>query len=165
MHPNESRINAFYDAFARLDPDGMAACYAEDVMFDDEAFSLRGKAETMAMWRMLCEGARERSADVWQVRWSEVSGDEYQGGARWEATYRFGPGKRLVRNRIEARFGFNDEGLIAVHRDRFDFWRWSRQALGLPGLLLGWSPSLRRKVRQQAGRRLAQWVNSKEHTT
>lgn len=41
-------------------------------------------------------------------------------------------------------------GLIATHRDRFNFWRWARQALGAPGVLLGWSPSLKRKVRNTA---------------
>jgi hypothetical protein len=29
------------------------------------------------------------------------------------------------------------EGLIIEHRDHFELWRWSRQALGLKGLLLG----------------------------
>jgi hypothetical protein len=30
------------------------------------------------------------------------------------------------------------------------FWQWSRQALGTPGLVLGWTPLLRRKVGSQA---------------
>ena len=46
------------------------------------------------------------------------------------------------------------EGLIASQRDRFDFWRWSRQALGAPGLLLGWSPMLKKKVRATAAANL-----------
>jgi hypothetical protein len=35
-----------------------------------------------------------------------------------------------------------------------DFWPWSRQALGAPGLLLGWTPLLRAKVQRQAGANL-----------
>ena len=50
------------------------------------------------------------------------------------------------------------DGLIATHRDRFNFWRWSRQALGLPGVLLGWSPSLKRKVRSTAAENLKKFL-------
>ena len=49
-------------------------------------------------------------------------------------------------------------GLITRHTDRFDFWRWSRQALGAPGLLLGWSPFLRAKVRGQAAASLRRFL-------
>jgi hypothetical protein len=62
-----------------------------------------------------------------------------------------------VHNRIDATFSFDGQGRIASHRDRFNFWRWSRQALGLPGLLLGWSGGLRNKVRQQAAKNLARY--------
>ena len=50
---NRQTIDDFYAAFARLDADGMAACYADDAMFDDEVFSLRGTPEVMGMWGML----------------------------------------------------------------------------------------------------------------
>ncbi len=57
-------------------------------------------------------------------------------------------------NRIDATFAFRD-GLIVRHQDHFDFARWARQALGLPGLLLGWSSFLQNKVRAQAAAGLA----------
>ena len=38
------------------------------------------------------------------------------------------------------------DGLIVDHVDEFSFWKWSRQALGPKGLVLGWTPFLRRKV-------------------
>ena len=47
------------------------------------------------------------------------------------------------------------DGLVIRHVDRFDFWRWSRQALGAPGWLLGWTSLLRGKVRAQAAKGLA----------
>ena len=37
---NAATITKFYEAFARLDADTMAQCYAPDVTFDDEVFSL-----------------------------------------------------------------------------------------------------------------------------
>ena len=54
--------------------------------------------------------------------------------------------------------GFTPEGLIATQRDRFDFWAWSRQALGPPGLLLGWTPMLKTKVRAGAAKNLAAYM-------
>ena len=39
------------------------------------------------------------------------------------------------------------EATQARHRDRFDFWVWSRQAPGIPGPVLGRAPPFRRKVR------------------
>ena len=50
----------------------------------------------------------------------------------------------------------------ARQRDRFDFWRWARQALGAPGWLLGWSPLLRNKVRATAAKNLARFMASRQ---
>ena len=63
-----------------------------------------------------------------------------------------------MHNKIDAEFEFDKQGLITRQRDRFDFWDWSRQALGTPGLLLGWSPFLRRKVRAQAAANLQRFL-------
>ena len=46
---------------------------------------------------------------------------------------------------MRATFRIEDD-LIVDHVDRFSFWKWSRQALGTKGLLLGWTPFLRCKV-------------------
>jgi ketosteroid isomerase-like protein len=154
-------ITHLYAAFARLDADAMQACYAADASFDDPAFSLRGAARIGAMWRMLAEGVKAERArsgrDVWQLDVSGIEADGTAGRAHWEARYCFSATGRLVHNVIDARFGFRD-GLIATHRDSFDFWRWSRQALGTPGLLLGWSPMLRNKVRARAAGNLAAFM-------
>ena len=40
------------------------------------------------------------------------------------------------------------DGLIVDHVDRFSFWKWSRQAIGTKGLLLGWTPFLRAQGRR-----------------
>ncbi|WP_309681536.1 nuclear transport factor 2 family protein [Polaromonas sp.] len=158
MHPNQTRLENFYTAFAHLDADTMAACYAPDAQFDDEAFSLRGQAEVTGMWRMLCDATRARGADVWQLTYSDIAADARSGKAHWEASYRFSATGRMVHNIIDGVFEFNDAGLITRHRDRFDFWAWSRQALGPPGLLLGWTPFLRGKVRAQAAANLKKYL-------
>ncbi len=161
MHPNQQAIETFYDAFANLDPDGMAPCYAQGVNFDDEVFSLRGKDEVMGMWRMLCEATKAKGADVWQLKYSGVSADAGKGQAHWDAHYRFSATGRIVDNSIAADFEFDPLGKISRHRDSFDFWKWSRQALGTPGLLLGWTPMLRNKVRGQAGASLRKFLEKK----
>ncbi len=153
-HPNAALIRRFYQAFQRLDAESMAACYAEDVHFSDPVFTnLRG-SEAADMWRMLVTRAQDFS-----LTFERVQADEHQGSARWVASYRFGQTGRRVFNRIEARFLFRD-GKIAEHHDRFDLWRWARQALGLKGLLLGWAPPVQQAIRRQAGKGLQQFRGS-----
>jgi ketosteroid isomerase-like protein len=153
-HPNAALIRRLYAAFAALDAGAMAECYSSDARFDDEVFSLYGRDQVAAMWGMLCNATKANGRDVWRLEASGVSAADREGCAHWEAHYRFSSTGRMVHNRIEANFRFRD-GEIFEHRDRFDFWAWSRQALGPTGLLLGWTPMLRNKVRAQAASKLA----------
>ena len=142
----EELIDRFYAAFDRKDGDAMAACYAPDARFSDPAFGeLRG-AEPGAMWRMLTAQARDLSVEL-----VERSADATTGSAHWIARYTFTQTGRSVVNDVRARFRFAD-GLIAEHDDAFSFHRWARQALGPPGLLLGWTPVLRASVRKRRAR-------------
>jgi ketosteroid isomerase-like protein len=150
---NVDLLNRFYRAFTALDADTMAACYAAEATFQDEVFKLDGRDQIGSMWRMLANATRTKGLDAWSLEFSDLQADADQGRAHWEAHYRFSATGRLVHNIIEARFEFRD-GLIVSHRDRFDFWSWSRQALGTPGWLLGWSPLLRKKVQVQAAANL-----------
>ncbi|KFE43253.1 Ketosteroid isomerase-related protein [Pseudomonas congelans] len=141
---NSALITRFYEAFAQLDAEAMTACYTDDVLFSDPAFGeLRG-AQVGDMWRMLTSRAKNFS-----VVFDQVRADDQTGSAHWVATYLFSQTGRTVVNDIQARFVFRD-GKICEHRDHFDMWRWSRQALGLKGLLLGWTPLVRNAVRAQA---------------
>ena len=147
-------IIRLYDALARLDGAAMQACYAPEAQFDDEVFSLRGSRQIGGMRRMLCKATKAKGRDVWRVETRQITGTS----AHWDAHYRFSTTGRLVHNSIDASFEFNPQGLITRQRDRFSFWRWSRQALGAPGLLLGWTPILRNKVRAQAAANLARFM-------
>lgn len=150
-HPNAELIQRFYSAFQKLDAETMAACYARDVRFSDPVFvGLQGD-EAGDMWSMLCSRAEDFS-----LTFDSVHADDHAGSARWVATYRFSATGRQVVNHIHARFVFRD-GLIVEHRDHFDLWRWSRQALGAKGLLLGWAPPVQAAIRRQAARGLAQF--------
>ncbi|MFJ1341050.1 nuclear transport factor 2 family protein [Pseudomonas caricapapayae] len=137
-------IKRFYEAFQRLDAEAMVACYSDDIVFSDPAFgTLRGK-DAGDMWRMLTTRAKN-----FTLTFDSVKAHEHSGAAHWVATYLFSQTGRTVINDIQARFVFRD-GKICEHHDTFDLWRWSRQALGTTGLLLGWTPLVQGKVRQQA---------------
>ncbi len=153
MNDREALVTRFYDAFARHDAEAMAACYADDVVFSDPVFiGLRG-AEASDMWRMLCERAK---GDL-KVTASGIRADGDTVVAHWDADYHFGPGRRLVNNKIDARFRFNGEGKIKEHTDQFDLYLWSKMAIGLPGHLLGWSHFMQNKIRSQARSQLASY--------
>lgn len=162
--PQNDRITRFYEAFRALDAETMQATYAPNAEFEDEAFSLRGRDEIGAMWRMLCTAVRDKGRADWKLEFGGIDCDDEVGIAHWEPTYRFSATGRIVHNIIDAQFEFDQDGLIRKHRDRFDFWRWSRQALGLPGVLLGWSPLLRNKVRAQAAANLAKFRAAQAET-
>ena len=151
---SRATIEALYGAFARLDGAAMANCYADEASFDDEAFSLRGRRQIGGMWSMLCDATKEKGRDAWRLETRDIT----DRSAHWEAHYRFSATGRLVHNIIDASFEFAPDGRIARHVDRFDFWRWSRQALGTPGLLLGWSPMLKKKVRARAAGNLRAYL-------
>lgn len=150
---NKQTIERFYAAFDKHDGDAMAACYAPAAHFSDPVFlGLRG-VEPGAMWRMLTG----RSDDL-RVELLEHDADENTGSAHWLATYTFTQTGRSVTNDVRASFRFEPDGLIADHRDDFSFHRWSRQALGAPGLLLGWTPLLRGATQKKARASLDQFL-------
>lgn len=144
-------ITRLYQAFAVRDHAAMARCYTPDARFSDPVFTdLQGR-QVAAMWRMLCE----RAADL-RITFRDVVVSEISGSAHWEAWYTYSATGRPVHNAIDATFVFQG-GLIAVHQDSFDLYRWSRQALGVSGLLLGWSPPMQRAIRRRAARSLARF--------
>ena len=148
MNVNEQLIHTFYSAFQQRDAAGMLACYDPQVQFSDPVFTDLKGARAGAMWTMLCE----RGKDL-KIEFRDVHADDRAGSAHWDAWYTFSGTGRKVHNSIDASFEFSG-GRIVRHTDRFDLHRWSRQALGLPGLLLGWTPLLQNKIRAMAAKNL-----------
>jgi ketosteroid isomerase-like protein len=142
-HSNDELIQRFYNAFASLDGDTMAACYAPGARFADPVFTDLRNEDPGAMWRMLTGRANDLT-----VRLAEHEADDDRGSAHWLADYTFRTGRR-VHNDVRASFRFED-GLIAEHQDSFSFYAWARQALGPVGLVLGWTPIVRGKVQREA---------------
>ena len=154
MIPNEKLIENFYTSFQKLDAAAMTACYHPDIRFSDPVFPGLSASEVGSMWRMLCSQAKN-----FEVTFADVQANEQMGKAHWEARYDFSATGRRVHNKIDAEFEFQD-GKIIKHKDTFDFWKWSSQALGSVGFLMGWTPLLRKKVQKQARERLTKFMNS-----
>lgn len=150
-HQNKQLLHDFYSAFARGDADTMAASYHDDAEFSDAVFRGLDAPGVRAMWRML----NEQGSDL-RVEFSNITANDTSGSAHWDAYYTFSPTGKKVHNSIDATFEFRD-GLIYRHVDSFSFWRWSKQSLGVAGLLLGWTPILPAIVRSQAAKQLATW--------
>lgn len=149
---NEQLIRQFYESFARHDADGMTACYHDEIEFSDPAFGLLKGADAKNMWKMLVERGK---GDI-KIEYKNVSADDAKGSADWTADYLFSKTGRKVFNEIHAEFEFKD-GKIFRHNDTFDIRKWSKQALGISGLLLGWSSFLQNKIRQNARESLREY--------
>ncbi len=134
-------INSFYQGLGNQEGEAMVACYHQHVVFEDPAFGELAAQDACDMWRMLCASGTDL-----QVRHTILDDSDSNATVNWIADYTFSATGRSVTNDVTATLKFQD-GLIIDHRDHFDFWKWSRQALGMPGLLLGWSPMLKSKVR------------------
>ena len=156
MSQNEQLIKKFYDCFAEKDWRGMAACYDEDIFFYDPVFLNLEGAQVRAMWEMLLRNAKDLTLSVSHI----VAEDEY-GTCLWEASYTFTATGRHVVNKGKAHMKMVG-GKITEHSDQFSFWNWSRQALGVKGLLLGGTTFLQNRVRGQAWKNLERFMNASD---
>ena len=149
---NLDLLDRFYAAFDRHDGDAMAACYTADATFSDPVFTDLGAGEPGAMWRMLTA----RSSDL-SVELVDRAAAADTGSAHWIARYTFAQTGRQVVNDVRSTFRFRD-GLIAEQRDDFDLYRWTRQAFGPTGVILGWTPIVQGGVRRKARASLDQFL-------
>ncbi|MBT8221334.1 MAG: nuclear transport factor 2 family protein [Bacteroidia bacterium] len=146
-------IEKFYTAFSNLDGDAMAACYDRDVVFHDPAFGELKGEHAGNMWRMLCASQKDKG---FKVEATNIQLQDHSGSAHWEAWYTFSQTGRGVHNVIEASFEIKD-GKIIRHVDDFDLYRWSRQAMGVTGFLIGWTGFFKNKLQKQTNNMLSKW--------
>jgi len=156
MSGNQEVVERFYNAFQRLDYTTMQSCYSEEIIFNDPAFGILRGDDAKAMWEMLCRNAKDFSLTYANIQLLE---DEYT-TCQWVASYTFSKTGRKVVNSIKAHMRIKD-GKIIEHTDQFDIWKWSRQALGLSGWLLGWSGYMKSKIRFNAHKSLDKFIGSK----
>ncbi|AWV97589.1 nuclear transport factor 2 family protein [Arcticibacterium luteifluviistationis] len=138
----EKLLQKFYNAFVNQDAETMASCYHEDIVFKDPAFGKLYGKDAGDMWRMLCENGKGV-----EITFSEPIADQEKGLVKWEAKYTFSQTGRPVHNIVLAKFKFKD-GKIIEHIDTFNLYEWSKQAMGLKGLILGKTSFFKTKLKQ-----------------
>lgn len=153
MNQDELTITKFYNAFANRDFATMNSCYAEDIAFSDPVFGLLRGNEVRAMWQMLCERAVDFSLAHKNIKTDD---NEYY-TCEWTANYLFSKTKRRVVNKCKGYMRLQN-GVIIEHSDAFNFYRWCRQALGLKGLLLGWTGFMQKRVVNNARKELDKFM-------
>ncbi len=149
--PHQELIEKFYTAFSKGDSQSMLECYHKDIVFEDPAFGKLVGDRARSMWKMLLSQKNAQLNISFSI--SEVSDTIVI--AQWQARYSFG--KRKIYNQVRAQFKFKD-GKIIEHLDAFNFWSWTKQALGWSGYLLGWTSFLRKKVQAKTKLKLDRFM-------
>ena len=155
MNANEQLIHQFYTCFQQKDYKGMQACYADNATFSDAVFKNLDATQVKAMWEMLILKGKDM-----RVEFGQIAGNEHTVKAHWDAYYTFSLTGNQVVNRIDATFEI-ENGKIVKHIDHFNFYTWAKQALGINGILFGWTGFLRKKISSQAMKNLNSFMAKK----
>ncbi|MBE7413268.1 MAG: nuclear transport factor 2 family protein [Leptospiraceae bacterium] len=155
MPQNKEIIEKFYTSFQNKDSKTMLECYHEDIEFSDPVFQNLKGIQAKAMWMMLIEKSPEL-----KILFSNIQSDGDFASADWEADYPFGKTKRQIHNKIHAEFQLKD-GKIINHKDNFSLWKWAGMALGISGVLLGFTSKIQNKIRSEAMTGLTMYMKRK----
>ena len=151
---NSDTIKKFYTSFANGDAKGMIECYHENVVFQDPVFGTLKGLRAHKMWEMLLSNKKASA----KISYSGIKSTNENGQAKWIAEYLYGEKKRPVINKVSAAFKFKD-GKIIEHIDTFDLWKWTRQAMGIVGVLMGWTPMIKSKIQKTVHTRLDKFID------
>jgi SnoaL-like domain len=156
-------VTRFFDAFAQSDWQTMARCYHDKASFSDPIYPDLREERIVYMWHQLLGGAQQSGAkskpkktlglEQLKLEYRILFGDERKAQVGWTATYVVGG--RSVSNEVLSTLAIWDDKIVR-HVDEYNFWRWSRQALGLTGLAFGAMPWYQRSVQRSAQSRLDQ---------
>ncbi|SFC30048.1 Ketosteroid isomerase-related protein [Algibacter lectus] len=151
---NKEIIEKFYTSFSNGNFEGMLECYHKDVVFEDAVFGRLEGESAFKMWEMLLS---QKKGDT-KISFNNIEANAETGKANWVAEYFYGEKKRKVINEVSTAFKFKD-GKIIEHFDTFDLWKWTKQAMGTPGYLLGWTSYMKSKIQQTTNKRLDAFMN------
>lgn len=154
MTINEQLIHHFYTSFQNKDVKAMQDCYADNASFDDPVFTGLNAPQVRMMWAMLLKSGKDMRIEFQNIKETK-SGTT----AEWDAWYTFSATGNKVLNHIKASFVI-ENGKIVKHTDQFSFYKWAKQALGLTGLLLGWTSFLKNKISTTAKKKLETFMSA-----
>jgi hypothetical protein len=142
----------FYEAFMVRDHYTMGLLYASHATFRDPVFPKLTAQGARLMWQMLLSEAEDLELAV-----NILEDTPDRARVDWTARYTFTPTRRPVINKVHTEMRIA-AGKIVQQVDDFSFWRWSGQALGWKGWLLGATPLVRDKVRARAAKSLKEYA-------
>ena len=151
---NNQVIKKFYSSFSEGNSNGMIECYHENVFFQDPAFGILKGDRAKKMWEMLLS---QKNTDI-KITFDHVTDSGDSGKVNWVAEYSYGKKRRKVINHVSANFKFQD-GKIIEHIDTFDLWKWTKQAMGPVGYLLGWSSFMKNKIQKTTNSKLNKYIS------
>lgn len=152
---NTEIAKEFYTTFANKDSDKLKQYYSTNVIFKDPAFGTLKGEDVFSMWEMLFQKGKDL-----EVSFNIEKEDKDTVIVKWIANYTFSKTKRKVENHVTATLRFSDNKIIE-HIDNFDFYNWSKQALGGVGILLGGTKWFQRKFNKEATSSLHKYIKSK----
>ncbi|MBR9773825.1 MAG: nuclear transport factor 2 family protein [Cytophagales bacterium] len=150
---NKALLNKFYTSFIKGDSQAMGECYHTDVVFKDPVFGTLKGARACKMWEMLLTSKKGELKVSYKI--ARVS--DKKGKVNWVAEYHFGKNNRKVINNVSGEFKFED-GKIIEHIDTFNLWKWSKQAMGTLGYLIGWTPLMKKKIQKSTNKKLNNFI-------
>lgn len=153
MNSNEQLIHHFYTSFQDKNAKAMQDLYAANASFNDPVFTNLNADEVKSMWAMLIMNGKDM-----RLEFKDIKGTQNGATAVWDAWYTFSATGKKVHNHINASF-LIENGKIVKHTDHFSFYRWASQALGLTGILLGWTNFLRNKISTTAKKNLQRYMD------
>ena len=145
----------FYTAMNTRDFSSMNKFYAPEVQFSDPVFPSLSSSQTKNMWEMLLKAAKNFTVEHKVTS----SGSDFV-EVDWIARYDFSKTGRPVANHIHTRMEIKN-GLIVKQKDVFDLYKWSQQALGVPGYVFGWTTFMQKKIQKTASQNLAKYEASR----
>jgi ketosteroid isomerase-like protein len=154
MTTNKQLIHHFYTSFQNKDIKAMQDCYADNASFNDPVFTGLNAPQVRMMWAMLLKSGKDM-----RIEFQNIKETKSGATADWNAWYTFSATGNKVLNRIQASFVI-ENGKIVKHTDQFSFYKWAKQALGLTGLLFGWTGFLKNKISTAAKKKLETFISA-----
>lgn len=123
----EQAANVYFQAFQKKDLAALEEVYAPHTTFDDPIYNLKGRTDTLGMWKSLYAAGKNLEVTY---KILETKGDVVT--VAWEANYEvFG---RKVHNVAESQLKI-ENGQITKQVDSWSWSKWARQALPLGPLV------------------------------
>jgi hypothetical protein len=160
--PNQEIVEKFLICYQNHDFNGMHDYLDSSVIFSDFAFDKIQDKEVRAMWHWFCIPYSPRKDPVNVPECKVIKAEDGTVKAEYRVSYLYGDEQRPVDYWIKSSFRVKDNKIIE-QRDTFrsflQFVKFTGMAFGFPGLVVAWTPLLRKTVRKKAAEKLNKFMH------